>query len=102
VQWQFEQNNSVRITPRLNVTTNQDAIDAALAGLGITRVMSYQVAEHLEDGSLVALLDNYERTFSLPINVVHREGRYASTKVRAFVDLIVPKLRSIKALNYEV
>jgi len=35
----------------------------------------------------------------LPIHVIHREGRYASAKVRTFVDLIVARLRSVQALN---
>jgi hypothetical protein len=35
----------------------------------------------------------------MPIHVIHREGRYAAVKVRAFVDLIADKLRNDRALK---
>jgi DNA-binding transcriptional LysR family regulator len=89
---------SVRIKPRLNVTTNDAAIRAAVQGFGITRLLSYQVAEQLESGRLKILLENYEPT-PRPVHIVHREGRLASTKVRAFIDLMAERLRNNKAIN---
>jgi DNA-binding transcriptional LysR family regulator len=35
----------------------------------------------------------------LPVSIVHREGRFASSKVRSFIDLIAQRLRDDKALN---
>jgi DNA-binding transcriptional LysR family regulator len=60
--------------------------------------MSYQVAAQLERGELVPLLREFESK-PLPVHIVHREGRYASAKVRSFVDLMVARLRAEKALN---
>ena len=34
-----------------------------------------------------------------PVHIVHREGRYSSAKVRAFIDLLAARLRADKALN---
>ena len=101
VEWQFVTNNkklSVKVNPRLTVTNNDAAIQAALQGFGITRLMSYQIAPHLGPGQLRTVLKEYELP-RLPIHVLHSEGRQASAKVRTFVDLLVDRLRSDKALN---
>jgi len=90
--------SSIRIKPRLNVTTNDAAIKACVQGFGITRLLSYQVADYLESGELKIVLENYEPA-PRPVHIVHREGRLASTKVRAFIDLMAERLRKDKALN---
>ena len=74
------------------------AIAAAVAGFGITRLLSYQVADALRRGQLQAVLEPYERP-ALPIHVVHREGRRATQKVRGFIDLAVEALRAQPALR---
>ena len=53
---------------------------------------------YIGSGQLQAILAEFE-PLPLPIHVIHREGRYASAKVRTFVDLIVARLRSVQALN---
>lgn len=87
-----------RVQPRLRTTTNDSAIAAAVAGLGLTRLLSYQVAEHVRSGALQLVLEDFE-TAPLPVHVVHHEGRRATRKVRAFVDLAVERLRADPALN---
>jgi DNA-binding transcriptional LysR family regulator len=98
MDWTFTPDVSVRVKPRLTVTSNDAAIEAALKGLGITRLLSYQVASYVSSGQLQTVLSEFEPK-ALPIHVIHREGLYASAKVRTFVDLIVAKLRAIQALN---
>ena len=88
----------VRIQPRLTVTSNDAAIAAALAGFGVTRLLSYQITPHLAAGKLKIILDEFEPP-PLPIHVLHREGRQASAKVRAFVDMIVGQIRADKTLR---
>jgi DNA-binding transcriptional LysR family regulator len=97
VDWRFE-SASLRIQPRLTVTTNDAAIEAAREGFGITRLLSYQVEPQLASGGLKIVLGEFEPA-PLPIHIVHREGRYASGRIRAFVDLIAKRLRADKALN---
>jgi DNA-binding transcriptional LysR family regulator len=82
----------VRLQPRLTVNTNDAAIEAAEQGFGITRALSYQVAEQLSAGTLQVLLPSFEPP-PRPVHIVHREGRYSSTKVRAFIDLLAENLR---------
>jgi DNA-binding transcriptional LysR family regulator len=87
-----------RVQPRMRTTTNDSAIAAALAGLGITRLLSYQVAAHVRRGALQVVLEDYESA-PLPVHVVHHEGRRTTQKVRAFVDLAVERLRGDPALH---
>lgn len=98
VDWKFAQGITVRVKPRLTVTSNDAAIEAVIHGMGITRLLSYQIESYRASGQLQTLLAEFEPP-PLPVHVIHREGRYASAKVRAFVDLIVTKLRSIQALS---
>src|SRR5271166_1810168 len=51
---------SAPIRSRLVVNTAEAAIDAAAAGLGITRVLSYQVAQAVMDGRIQIALAEYE------------------------------------------
>lgn len=100
-EWRFNDGGKAllqRLQPRLRTTTNDSAIAAAVAGLGITRLLSYQVAAHVCSGALQVLLEDFE-TAPLPVHVVHHEGRRATQKVRAFIDLAVDTLRADPALQ---
>jgi DNA-binding transcriptional LysR family regulator len=101
VEWKFEhggREHAVRLQPRLAVNNNDCAIEAAREGFGLTRLLSYQVAPLLESGALVTVLSDYDPAV-VPIHIVHREGRYASAKLRTFVDLMVERLRAEKSLR---
>ena len=100
-EWKFTQGKKtagVRLSPRLTITNNDAAIVAALQGFGITRLMSYQIAPLLASGQLKEALAEHEDV-RLPIHVLHGEGSRVSGKVRAFVDLMVSRLREDKALR---
>lgn len=90
--WDFRE-KKIRIEPALTVNTNAAAIQAAVGGWGITRVLSYQVAQQVASGQLQILLPEFEPP-SWPIHVLHQEGQRVSAKVRAFVDLLVQRLKS--------
>ncbi len=87
-----------RIQPRLVVTSNAAAVEAALADFGLTRLLSYQVAPQLADGKLQIVLEEFEPE-PRPIHIVHREGRFASPTVRSFIDFIAARLRADSLLN---
>lgn len=89
---------TVKLQPRLTTTTNDSAVTAVTGGFGLTRLLSYQVADHLRDGRLKTVLSEFEPA-ALPVHVVHREGRQAPQRVRAFLDLAIERLRSSSALN---
>ena len=101
-EWRFvhlDKSRVMRMTPRLTLTTNDAGIEAAIAGFGITRLLSYQIAPYLARGELQIILDQHEPP-PLPIHVIHRENRQAAAKVRTFVDMIVSQLRAEPALAY--
>lgn len=95
VDWKFGGTTDpavVRVHPRLTVTSNDAAIAAATAGLGIARLLSYQVGNEVAAGTLRVVLQEYEEA-PLPVNILHRENRFGSTKVRAFIDMLAGHLR---------
>lgn len=101
IEWRFVDQGeplSVRIKPRLTVSSNDGAIEAASMGLGVTRLMSYQVAPLLAAGKLKVVLSEFESP-RVPIHIIHREGRHASAKMRAFIDLMAERLRAEPSLN---
>jgi len=89
---------TVKLKPRLTSTSNAAALAAAVEGFGLTRLLSYQIADHLRDGQLKIVLADCEPS-SLPVHLVHREGRHASGKARAFLDLAIERLRANPVLN---
>lgn len=97
VEWKFQSAGeplSVRIKPRLTVTSNSAAIEAARCGFGITRLLSYQISQSVDTGKLKIILDQFEPA-PLPIHIVHREDRHKSARVRTFVDMMSVGLRKI-------
>lgn len=100
--WKFERDaqvRSVRVMPRLTVTSNDAAIETVVRGFGITRLLSYQVAPQVVSSKLQIILREFEPA-ALPVHIIHREGRYASAKIRAFIALIAARLRADPALGH--
>ncbi|HEY4253534.1 MAG TPA: LysR family transcriptional regulator [Roseomonas sp.] len=81
------------IAPRLVVNGIAATLSSALAGGGVTRLLSYHVAEHVGRGELRIILAQDESP-PTPVHLVAPEGRLSVPKVRAFVDHAVPLLRA--------
>ncbi len=60
-------------------------VSAAVQGLGIAQITSFQAQRHLQSGALVQLLPEWTQPL-LPVYVVYPPNRHLSAKVRAFVD----------------
>ena len=93
--WSFLEDDLIRsykLKARFMSNTNDTAIEAALAGFGVTRLLSYQVDTQVNAGKLVPVLTEYA-TAPLPVHIVHQQGRDVPAKVRAFIDLAVEMLR---------
>jgi len=89
---------TVKLQPLLSISDNNSAAYAAMAGLGITRLLSYQIAEPLQTGKLKIVLSEFESP-PVPIHILHREGRHSSAKIRSFVDMMAERLRAELSLN---
>lgn len=94
----FANDLKIRVQPRMTTTTNESAAAMAIAGFCITRLPLYQIAPAVQRGELQLLLEEYERP-AVPIHVVHREGRNASSKIRSFIDMTVEALRKDASLQ---
>ena len=89
---------SVRPSARLVVNSQEVAMQGAVAGEGLTRVLSYQAASDVKAGRLRVILSEFEPE-PIPIHVIHREGKRAAARVRAFVDFAVAELRANPLLD---
>jgi DNA-binding transcriptional LysR family regulator len=99
--WQFDvAGNAITLhpKPRLTVSSNQAAINAARMGWGFTRVLSYQVADLVSKGELEIVLGAFETT-PLPVHVLYQGSKRVSAKVRTFVDYCSSRFLEDPALH---
>jgi DNA-binding transcriptional LysR family regulator len=83
---------SVPVRSRLTVNTAPAAIAAATLGVGLIRVLSYQVADAVRAKSLQIVLAKFESA-PLPVSLVHTGQAPLPLKLRAFLDFVTPRLR---------
>ena len=92
--WIFGSASVPEAEPTLRVHAHDatDACNAAICGLGITRLPNFIVDEHLRSGALVEIFKDYPAE-PLPIHIIYMKQGLLPLKVRAFVDWMVPRLR---------
>jgi DNA-binding transcriptional LysR family regulator len=83
---------TVRVLPRLSVTTAEAAVWAATRGLGATRVFCYQSAEAVLGGALKIILKDFEPA-PAPVQLVQAARAVMPLKMRTFLDFATPRLR---------
>jgi DNA-binding transcriptional LysR family regulator len=86
----------IPVVSRLSVSTAEAAADAAIRGIGATRLLHYQVADAVQAGKLRIILKPFEPE-PAPIHLVHAARGHMPLKMRRFIDFAVPRLR--KALD---
>ena len=77
---------------RLSTSTAEAAIDATLAGIGLTCTLSYQIAEAVKAGRLQVVLRRFEPP-PLPVTLLYVRESRITAKLRAFIDYAAPRLR---------
>ena len=95
--WTFKLGKSNKVIPihsRLVVNTAEAAIQSAIAGLGVTRVLSYQIAEAIASGRLVLALEAFEPA-PWPVSLLYRSQSPVPQKLRAFLDFAGPRLKAV-------
>jgi len=97
-EWVFRDNIQIAPPARFYVNSSEVAIGAAIAGQGLTRVLSYMVAPALASGAVKIILADYELP-PVPVQLVHAEGRRASATLRAFLDFAAERLRAEPVLQ---
>lgn len=82
----------IPVIPRLAVTTTEAAVHAAMQGVGVTRLLHYQVADPVVRGELQIVLEAYEPE-PAPVHLVHASRGRMPLKMRRFLDFSAPRLR---------
>ena len=83
---------AVPVRSRLAVNSAEAAVDAAIAGVGVTRVLSYQSAQAVREKRLETALAQFEPA-PIPVNLIHAGQSLQPLKMRVFLDFVVPRLR---------
>ncbi|MBW8814952.1 MAG: LysR family transcriptional regulator [Caulobacterales bacterium] len=103
VEWRFDGRRgpvTVRLRPRLTINAIEPVVEAAVAGRGVIRVFSYQIAEELADGRLVRLLAGFEPP-PIPVQLVTPSVRLTPARVRAFLDFAAAELSRLGVIRPE-
>jgi len=80
--------SSVRISGRYACDNWQVLREWAVAGLGIALKSTWDVREHLEDGSLVPLFPGYTFGSDVAIYAVYPHRRHLPAKTRVFIEFL--------------
>lgn len=95
--WNFDRQTgggNVPLRARLAVNTAEAALDAAMQGVGLARVLSYQASRALQDGRLEPVLETFTPP-PLPVNLIHAPQPALPLKIRSFIDFTVPRIKAV-------
>jgi DNA-binding transcriptional LysR family regulator len=84
---------SARVKGSLRTNSGEALRIAALSGIGIFLAPSFLIAEDLEEGRLVPLLEGY-KPIAFAINAIYPHRHQVTAKVRAFIDLAVERFKA--------
>jgi DNA-binding transcriptional LysR family regulator len=99
--WKFRRGKRASLVPiqsRLCVNTSEAAVLAAIAGAGLTRVMSYKMDTARRAGSLELVLEAFEPE-PLPVHIVYSPRKPVPLKLRAFLNWVTPRLKAKLAFS---
>lgn len=100
-EWRFgphEDDLRVRLSPRLLSNDVESQLLAVRSGQGIARLLSYQVSDDLQAGSMVRLLADFE-PLPLPVQLVAQQVQQMPRKVRTFWDFAYQRLSVLPQLH---
>lgn len=92
--WRFKENGRqklLRVSGNLVCNSGAGLLDASLKGLGLVQLPDYYVESHIQQGSLLTVLDNYAETGE-GVWAVYPHNRQVSPKIRLLVDHLVENL----------
>jgi DNA-binding transcriptional LysR family regulator len=94
--WEFNVGKGEKSFPihsRLIVSTAEAAMDAAVGGLGLTRMLDYQIAAQRRAGALKLVLESFKSS-PKPVHLIYEAGKHLPLKVRTFLDYAAPRLKN--------
>jgi DNA-binding transcriptional LysR family regulator len=87
-----------RVRGRWHCNSGESTVEAAIAGMGVCQLPDFYVRTPIKDGSLVALLEDFEPS-AQPIWAVYPQRRHLLPKVRVLVDRLKSQLQSRLGAN---
>ncbi len=96
-RWRFDTGSemqTVAVRSRLAVNTAEAALDAAMAGFGVVRALSYQARAAIAAGLLVEVLADFA-SGPIPVSLIYDGQGIIPLKLRAFLDFASPRIRTV-------
>ena len=97
-QWLFQDSQgkaiATKIRPYLQASSGEFLRCAAVDGLGIAQLPSFIVFKEIEQGTLVPVLSDYQRT-DLNAYAIYPQTRHLSQRVRAFIDFLLKRFGDV-------
>lgn len=97
-EWSFTRrsgSHSVRVEAHILCNDGEAAHAMALQGMGIVLKSILDVAEDIDQGTLVQVLPRHAVS-AAPLNVVYPHGRHLAPRVRLFIDFLIEGFASIQ------
>jgi DNA-binding transcriptional LysR family regulator len=94
--WSFQKDGrsvSVLVEYQLTTNSNEGAVAAAVAGLGVVSTGYWGSRQELEDGRLTPVLPEWRRE-PVELHAVYAAGRAAKPAARLFTDFLIEALKS--------
>jgi DNA-binding transcriptional LysR family regulator len=85
---------TIPITAAISCNDIDSSLDACLRGQGLGLFLSYQTASFRNEKKLRYVLEEFELE-PLPVYVIYQQAKLVTSKVRAFVDECVTKIRRL-------
>ena len=93
--WHFFEKGATkdfRVSGRLRYNSGYALVDAALKSLGIVQLPDFYVQQHLDDGTLISILDDY-RPKEEGIWAVYPYNRQLSPKIKMLIEYLTEHLK---------
>ena len=78
----------IRTKGTISMNNGDSILSTVLAGGGLAMMNAFMTGEYVQDGRLLAVMEDYVRE-DVPIYAVYPSSRHLSPKVRAFVDFLL-------------
>jgi DNA-binding transcriptional LysR family regulator len=91
--WLFA-DKKVRISGNLRCNSGLGLVDAALKGIGIVQLPEYYIAEHINNGELITLLEQQQRAEE-GIWALYPQNKYLASKVKLLINFLQENLLSV-------
>lgn len=94
----FKNNKEIYLDYDIRVNDSQAMLKCALQGVGIVKIFSYFVNDHLKNGQLIELLKEYRDPIK-PLYIFYKQQKFLPIKIRLFIDFLCKVIDKEDLLN---